>query len=280
MGLFDFFKKKDSPAPVVANATPTKSPTPKGPSFVEKERIMVERVTTQDMLQFTNLPYQWTGEVRKFIQPNTHPFAYMDLTGKNVTIAKTELAKMNEQITADSALSRTIPKGCSIPIEKIVFKPSKDYGYTRLMCTPFTFTGQISKYPASLSFMTNLQADNTVHGDLFYGQDGYVKKAEIYFWRKSKGCFFYYDTADNRFALSRVEIPDMQGQRKIVFRGAHVLAHEAQLLQEENDYAWLQKNLPDVCPKSLSGFRRMKNQNTKNYQQIVLSAANLGYKIK
>lgn len=236
------------------------------------------------MRQFTNMPYQWNGAVKKNMQKNGHPFAYMDLTGQNITIAQNELAKMNEQLTNDSTLSRSIPKGIHIPIREITFKASKTHGYTRLMCTPFTFTGQISKYPASLFFTTKDEDENddSTHGELFYGQDGNIKKAEIYFWEKFNGWFFYYDTVGETLTLSKVEIPLMneQGQRRVIYKGAHILEREAQLAREEKDYAWLQAHIPNLCPKSISGFRRMKSQNTKNYQKIVVAAEALGYIIE
>ena len=49
--------------------------------------------------------------------------------------------------------------------------------------------------------------------------------------------------------------------------------------KEAKAFKWLQQNLPTICPKSLSGFRRMKTQNTKNYQKIVSEARKLGYEI-
>lgn len=277
MGLFDFFRRSHLQAEVKIGSSDTEQKL----TYVEKERILVNQVTTEDMLQFSEMPYDLHYRVKKFMPDNGHPFAYMDLVEKNVTIAKSELSKMNEQLSKDTALSRAIPKELSIPIQDILFRPLKDSGYTRLMCTPFSSTGQISKYPVSLSFMTDLRNDiNTTHGDLFYGQDGSVKKATIYFWRNRNGWFFYYDTVEDKLALSRVEVPDMQGQRNVVYKGKHLLEREAQLLQEEKDFIWLQKNLPCKCPKSLSGFRRMKTQNTKNYQTIVKEATKLGYEIK
>lgn len=44
-------------------------------------------------------------------------------------------------------------------------------------------------------------------------------------------------------------------------------------------FKWLQENLPTLCPKSLTGFRRMRTMNTKNYQKIVVEAAKLGKEI-
>lgn len=37
--------------------------------------------------------------------------------------------------------------------------------------------------------------------------------------------------------------------------------------------------LPDLCPKSLSGFTRMKNQNSAKYQKLVEELSGLGFTI-
>lgn len=42
---------------------------------------------------------------------------------------------------------------------------------------------------------------------------------------------------------------------------------------------WLQENLPSIAPKSLSGFRRMRTTNSKNYQKLVEEAKKHGKKI-
>lgn len=54
---------------------------------------------------------------------------------------------------------------------------------------------------------------------------------------------------------------------------------EAQRGQGARDFRWLQANLPGKCPKSISGFRRMKHQNTKNFQALKQAAAELGRNI-
>ena len=56
----------------------------------------------------------------------------------------------------------------------------------------------------------------------------------------------------------------------------HIIEIEAQRGIDKRDYKWLQDNLPDVCPKSYSGYKRMKNGNTKNYQKIVAKAKESG----
>lgn len=56
----------------------------------------------------------------------------------------------------------------------------------------------------------------------------------------------------------------------------HMIEIEAAKGQEARDYLWLQENIPTKCPKSLSGYRRMKTQNTKNYQALKQASAELG----
>lgn len=60
---------------------------------------------------------------------------------------------------------------------------------------------------------------------------------------------------------------------------AHMIEIEAQRGIDKRDYKWLQENLPDICPKSYSGYKRMKNGKTKNYQKIVAKAKALGRSI-
>ena len=169
-------------------------------SFPEKERIMVERITTKDMVQFDGMPYQLNAPIHKLVEKHAHHFAYIDLNRANIAIAKAELNRINARIAADSALAPMIPRSLSIPVDSIVFAPSKETGYTRIICTPYTFDGEISEYPISLIFMTDLHGQrNSTHGTLFYTPDGEIGKADIYFWRDNEGFFFYYEILNQSF---------------------------------------------------------------------------------
>lgn len=249
-------------------------------SFSEKERIMVRRITTKDMVQFESMPYQLNFPVHKLIEEHAHPFAYINLSRANISIAKEELNRINAQIAADSTLSPVIPHSLRIPVDRIVFAPSKERGYTRIICTPYTIDGEISKYPISLVFMTNLyeQADTT-HGTLFYNQDGDIAKADIYFWRGNEGFFFYYETLNRSFVLSKVELsrPSSVYQPNVIlYKDQYWIDLEATRKKEACDFEWLQAHIPDKCPKSVAGFRRMKHSKTANYQKLVARAKELG----
>lgn len=174
MGMFDFLKKFAA-TDIVASTTPQKV------SYSDKERIMVKRITTSDMLQFTMLPYDLNCPVHKVIREGEHPFAYMNLNKANQAVAREELAKINECILQNQRRIPLLTPDVFLQVDKIVFKKYSPYhGYTRLMCTPYTFTGKIAKYPLSLSFMTKLEdCPYEATGDLFYGKDGYVQKATV-----------------------------------------------------------------------------------------------------
>lgn len=45
----------------------------------------------------------------------------------------------------------------------------------------------------------------------------------------------------------------------------------------ENDFAWICKNIPDMAPKSIGGYKRMAKSNSKNYQKICVAAKEKGY---
>ena len=253
-------------------------------SFSDKERILVQRVTTEDMVQFGKMPYYLNCPVHKSIRAHAHPFAYMNLVGRNVTAAKNSLDEMNNRIHFDSSLSPVIPS-LSIPVEDIVFTPSSEHGYTKLICTPYTFEGETSQFPLTLSFMTNLTEPmdtplkDTTHGSLYYNKEGNVAKADIYFWRRNEGFFFYYETLNQSFLLSKVEYTDASVPYRPptqIYRDEYWVKLESMRKKELEDFEWVKENIPAKCPKSISGYRRMKHSNSKNFQALAIAAKGLG----
>ena len=49
---------------------------------------------------------------------------------------------------------------------------------------------------------------------------------------------------------------------------------------DEDEYDYLYEFMPDICPKSLSGYRRMKKSNSTNFQKLYKKAKEAGYEIK
>ncbi len=183
-----------------------KNKTAKGNvSSAEKELFIVQNTTIEDMKELNNLPFVWNAPVEKFIRDGAHPFAYMDIVGENLVIVKNEIRMINKQIKEDLKDYPSLPQTLAIPVSELVFH-SKDYGYTRIMCTPKTYTGKISRYPVSLYFSTDFSNTNhTTHGELVYGTDGKIKKANIYFWKNHNHVFLKYKTIDNVLTLESIE---------------------------------------------------------------------------
>lgn len=49
--------------------------------------------------------------------------------------------------------------------------------------------------------------------------------------------------------------------------------------KDHADYAWIRENLPELLPKTFSGYRRMKTMNTANFQKLRAKALELGREI-
>ena len=47
--------------------------------------------------------------------------------------------------------------------------------------------------------------------------------------------------------------------------------------KNRNDYDWIWEHLPDIAPKSLAGYVKMKNSNSKNFQKLQNVAKENGY---
>lgn len=58
-----------------------------------------------------------------------------------------------------------------------------------------------------------------------------------------------------------------------------ILQRQRETEKNRADYDWILKNLPEIAPKSLSGYVRMKNSNSTNYKKIVEIAKQKGYTI-
>lgn len=192
-------------------------------STADKERIMVQRITERDMLQFPGIPYQLNGKIHKQMAKNSHPFAYMNLNGQNRAIAKRDLKMVNGLIVDAQKYIRLLSAEFQIHVEKVAFDQyDPGYGYTRIMCTPYTFTGKLAKYPISLSFMTKMNVNSySAHGELFYEKDGTISKGSVYLWRNGTGWFFTLKKANGVLSISEAKTtlrPDKCGQATVVYK--------------------------------------------------------------
>ena len=87
-----------------------------------------------------------------------------------------------------------------------------------------------------------------------YVEEAYKEKADI-----EKRCINVHDLAQKQHYYETM------------------IETEAKRGQEARDFAWIQEHIPDKCPKSVAGYRRMKTQNTTNFQALKQAASELGY---
>lgn len=208
MGLFDSNEKSRQPTDSQLSNHSTEVYQPAKTAVLtkhSKEDITVQRVTLQDMEQFSLLPFVWNSDIQKVIGPSIQPYAYIDIVGSNIYAACLELEEMNKLLLEANRCTPLVPRITDIPVDDIVFTPSKKTSYSKIICSPYSFSGRVSKYPASLFFTTSHMVDeDSTHGELFYGRSGKVEKAEVICWRKKNGFFFYFKTIDGKLALDKI----------------------------------------------------------------------------
>lgn len=202
---------------------------PRKLSTAEKERIMVQRITAEDMLQFPDIPYQLDCPIHKQMAKNSHPFAYMDLNEYNRSVAKRDLKMINGLIVDAQKYIKLLSGDFLIRTERIAFEQySPDYGYTKIMCTPYTFAGKVSKYPIYLSFMSKMNTRTySVSGELYYEIDGHISKGTVNIWMEQvaysggTGWSFKLKEVDKKLSIIEAKTnlrPDKYGQPTVVYK--------------------------------------------------------------
>lgn len=74
-------------------------------------------------------------------------------------------------------------------------------------------------------------------------------------------------------ALQKKQEAELSRQR---LKWAQVIEDEIQRCIDKRNFEWCQKNLPEMCPKSLQGYRRMRNLNSKNFIKLKNAAKTKG----
>lgn len=258
----------------------------------DKERICVQRMQASDMLQFTGMPYNLNCKLKKFDRPGAHAYAFMDLTLHNIGVAKAELKRLNTVIADAKRYVPDIPKWANINIGKIAFRQwSSNYGYTRLVCKPYTYTGEREMFPLELQYMSkNTELGYHVTGEIKYRQNGQIANATVNCWQRrswkqsADGWLYRIYDGDENQSLAIYEIlstirRDVHGQPMPVFKCSALLEIESQREMDYLDYGWIEKTLPNDCPKTFTAYRSMKMRNSKGYQKLQQLAAQMGRKI-
>lgn len=249
------------------------------------QKILLTKMTMHDMQRFDKLPYLWEGKLQKYYDASISPLVYMELKGDNAAIAKQAISFMNNHLSKAYMVKSSvpIPRGLSIPLDKISFQPFGDYS-CKLVCNPYTIDGGISPFPAKLVIVMGSSLERkSGSGDIVYDSEGRIAKASWGQWSDRTGFHLYYDTLDGHFVLSKVEKMGGSTPPKLIYQDQYWVRLEAQKAlqraREQAEFDFLQKNFPTKCPKTVVGYRRMKTQNTPNFQQLQALAEKLGKRI-
>lgn len=77
---------------------------------------------------------------------------------------------------------------------------------------------------------------------------------------------------------NRPFIDDRSEEEKEIYLGLLEEENRKELLS--NEYLWLKQELPNIAPKSLNAYSRMKNSRSKGYLRIVDAARILGHELE
>ena len=171
----------------------------------EKEdvrRKQCDRFTIEDMHQFPDIPFGWHWVMEL---NHTEGEAWFMLNMNNQQIAEDYISVLNNHIIDAHDYIKGI-NHLSIDLTQI------DYLYpipmqmnskanTRVVCTPYTPTGKISKYPASLHFATSVNQKgwngtvtqfHPVMGRINLLKDGNIGSADVCFTEGAKQTLFIF----------------------------------------------------------------------------------------
>lgn len=167
-------------------------------------------VTNEDMAQFTNMPFHFRDPIKTYGPGSIDPW-YMELGWENEANALDQIAQLNAIVQQSYRLSTEIPLGLCIPENRI--------SRTGIICTPYTKTGKISKYPCYLYFIVDDTPGNQTSGRIYYAQDGSMGKARIALWKDHVIYSLSYKTVGVSFVLDKVEtnfgVPEGEPNRTI-----------------------------------------------------------------
>lgn len=200
MGLFNFLKKVD---------------TKKMPDnlFPEKKAI-----TNETMKPFENLGYIFDNPIFSLDKDGI-----MLLSDENQKKAIREVEGIN-QFLDNAKLLIKIPKSLFIDAEKLEFGEKIRNGvvierYSFLICSPYTQTNKMSKYPLSLNFASAGEVRNSFSGRLYYMQNGSVGKANISVFSGNEIYIFTLGMVGTTLSLKKIECASFDGnQTEVIYK--------------------------------------------------------------
>lgn len=144
----------------------------------------------------------------------------MLLSKSNQKKAIHEIKVMNLFLTEAKHLVK-LPVNLSVDVDKVEFGEKLVKGivverYTFLVCSPYTQTNKISKYPLSLNFASAREVNDSFTGRLYYMQDGNIGKGEISIFSGKKNYIFTLGLIGTTLSIRKIECDRLNGGEKEV----------------------------------------------------------------
>lgn len=232
------------------------------------------------MTRFADMPFDLTGPIIKNF--SGHPYAYMEIKGQNIFVARKELEKLNNLLLNSNVIPSSLSKFLQINPQKMILKGTRMINPSVLICTPYDLTGKPSKTPLAFLFISEGGCGKLKwNGKIYYSGTGEILKAETYFWyRKSYEVAAYGWSVNYQYSGGALKVWQVAkndtGMPETLYMAPELQKYEHDRLVDKENYEWLQKTLPDICPKSISGYKRGKTANSPTYRKLVLEARKKG----
>lgn len=133
---------------------------------------------------------------------------------------------------------------------------------------PLNYSGKPSKDPFSISLRFG-EKDNTSI-QLYFNKFGYLHKINLICWIRQTLYKFQAEPFQNELQI--VSAYQSIGVKETCIFDIKKEAKERHRLE----YEWICENLPELAPKTLGGYTKMKNSKSKKYLEIGDAAYKLG----
>ena len=106
--------------------------------------------------------------------------------------------------------------------------------------------------------------------EVYYNQYGYINRIRLVCWVKTVLYEFYAEPYQN-------ELQIISAYKKSGVSNNRIFDIPAEIREKRKiEYRWVCENLPDLAPKSLSAYTRMKNSKTPSFIKLADEAFKLG----
>ena len=140
--------------------------------------------------------------------------------------------------------------------------------FCKLKHHPKDYKGNLSKEPYSISL--HFGDRDMSFFEIYYNQHGYINRIHLVCWVKTVLYEFFAEPYQNELQIT-------SAYKKFGVKTNRIFDIPAEIRDKRKiEYQWVCENLPDLAPKSLSAYTRMKNNKTPSFIKLADEAFKLG----